>query len=1010
MVRSIASSRVSSRLGTILGAALDTFPFPAGQRVPIYCYGDSTTANSGATYDENNRGIPTMLEFYSNGRIKFLPQNNYAHGGDNSYDFKEYVTGGTPHNDPTDRRPLYVPTNGLCYVDLSANDFGSDAQTYEDFVSNMTTGLQVLLDAGNFIILKNVKPRSTLDAADITQLLQMRAWITAKCASNPMMVEMDGSLAIKSVSDWSIAAGYSLDGLHLNGAGATAITEAAWFEEGLKNFIGTNTFPAGAYDFIDSPFAGTGGSAVTSDGGSFFGDIYDDFTVYTKVDGGTAQAVWTGATIEGGYEITGEVSSATDEGHEYCYITYPIELCNTNDLLALQARIQCTEATNAYWAGMQLVCNPASADRTPYTFSSTTTETDPTSGKVRMNNATASNVTEIYLSKTDSGAVDVGNIVTTWGDADASYIYTIKIYKDNSNYHSFYIIGDIVDNGTWITIPVEHISTTGTVSDTNAVKVFPSAVVEAVGGYGAEVFIDTDFIKEHVVAGLGETRKVKVMGGWTRIEARLNVGLTRFVGQDSSVTARITKLQVDRDIVPLAISGTPTVDCEAGTAYAGFTPTVVGGTTPYTFSIASGTLPTGLSLNTSTGAITGTPTVAEMYNDIVLRVTDAFGLTDDLLAFDMEITEAPSIPFMVQETQDNGSGGREPLYVTIASGAASPASAKSLDDTFDMSTSFALGYGLQTTVLDETYTIRDMWHTIAMTSTTLSTTRGNASTSATSNLNYYIAGVQLPLTLVDSVQTKLCTLTGTQGQGAAVGFNLDTSVAKSRSVAFVQSIGGQRSASTSIVNADHRVDISSDGTQVEVTASSLLGSSTRYVNVTVIQFKTGVVRSKQDFSASVSASSATGSATLTSVTTGNTIVFPRGVLQSVASTSAPDQAFTTMHLASGTSVEVERVSGASTAVLTAYGTALELEAGYVSVQHKKVSATGTTTGDVTITSSPADSSFLFITGFNASITSNSNESRYFFKLVKTSDTNVRVTKWTATNNVTVSFQVVDVLV
>ena len=35
-----------------------------------------------------------------------------------------------------------------------------------------------------------------------------------------------------------------------------------------------------------------------------------------------------------------------------------------------------------------------------------------------------------------------------------------------------------------------------------------------------------------------------------------------------------------------------------------------GGVPPYTFSIVSGSLPPGLTLNTSTGAITGTPTTA----------------------------------------------------------------------------------------------------------------------------------------------------------------------------------------------------------------------------------------------------------------------------------------------------------------------------------------------------------------------------------------------------------------
>jgi len=49
-----------------------------------------------------------------------------------------------------------------------------------------------------------------------------------------------------------------------------------------------------------------------------------------------------------------------------------------------------------------------------------------------------------------------------------------------------------------------------------------------------------------------------------------------------------------------------------------------GGTAPYTFSVV-GTLPAGLTLNTSTGAVTGTPTAAGNFS---IKVTDANGSTD----------------------------------------------------------------------------------------------------------------------------------------------------------------------------------------------------------------------------------------------------------------------------------------------------------------------------------------------------------------------------------------------
>jgi len=47
-----------------------------------------------------------------------------------------------------------------------------------------------------------------------------------------------------------------------------------------------------------------------------------------------------------------------------------------------------------------------------------------------------------------------------------------------------------------------------------------------------------------------------------------------------------------------------------------------GGTSPYTFAVSSGSLPTGLSLNTSTGLISGTPTAAGAYS-FTIRATDS---------------------------------------------------------------------------------------------------------------------------------------------------------------------------------------------------------------------------------------------------------------------------------------------------------------------------------------------------------------------------------------------------
>jgi len=78
------------------------------------------------------------------------------------------------------------------------------------------------------------------------------------------------------------------------------------------------------------------------------------------------------------------------------------------------------------------------------------------------------------------------------------------------------------------------------------------------------------------------------------------------------------------------VSPTLTLSCPAGTAQVGvaYSSALVasGGVAPYSFSITSGSLPSGLTLNSSTGAITGTPTTAATYS-FTAQVADSQGNT-----------------------------------------------------------------------------------------------------------------------------------------------------------------------------------------------------------------------------------------------------------------------------------------------------------------------------------------------------------------------------------------------
>jgi hypothetical protein len=68
-----------------------------------------------------------------------------------------------------------------------------------------------------------------------------------------------------------------------------------------------------------------------------------------------------------------------------------------------------------------------------------------------------------------------------------------------------------------------------------------------------------------------------------------------------------------------------------------------GGTAPYTFEITTGSLPNGLTLNTNTGAITGTPTVIGDFA-FTVTATDNDGFTGSQL-YTISVTNAPQVSF-----------------------------------------------------------------------------------------------------------------------------------------------------------------------------------------------------------------------------------------------------------------------------------------------------------------------------------------------------------------------------
>jgi len=128
---------------------------------------------------------------------------------------------------------------------------------------------------------------------------------------------------------------------------------------------------------------------------------------------------------------------------------------------------------------------------------------------------------------------------------------------------------------------------------------------------------------------------------------------------------------------PLAIATTsPLPDGTVNQSYS-TTMNATGGTAPYFWSITSGALPAGLSLNSSTGAITGTPTTAGTSTPTI-QVTDSLGATASgsfsitVSCPALSLTSAVTLPQGTQNSpysfQFTASGGIGPYTFTLVSG------------------------------------------------------------------------------------------------------------------------------------------------------------------------------------------------------------------------------------------------------------------------------------------------------------------------------------------------------
>jgi subtilase family protein/putative Ig domain-containing protein len=113
-------------------------------------------------------------------------------------------------------------------------------------------------------------------------------------------------------------------------------------------------------------------------------------------------------------------------------------------------------------------------------------------------------------------------------------------------------------------------------------------------------------------------------GGGSRVETPTATGTYTYTLTCNSAagTEQSSANLVVQPVPPFSITSASLPNGQVGVAYQAVL-TATGGIPPYTWSIAGGALPTGLSLNAATGTISGTPMAAVSSSNLTIRATDS---------------------------------------------------------------------------------------------------------------------------------------------------------------------------------------------------------------------------------------------------------------------------------------------------------------------------------------------------------------------------------------------------
>ena len=108
------------------------------------------------------------------------------------------------------------------------------------------------------------------------------------------------------------------------------------------------------------------------------------------------------------------------------------------------------------------------------TFNNSTSDADPGAGKVAFNNGTLSSVTILFIDDADDNGVDISGFIQSFDDISNSVARgTLLITKEGtaSTFAFFKVTGAVTDASGYTKVPVTHVASNGTFSNSDGITV-----------------------------------------------------------------------------------------------------------------------------------------------------------------------------------------------------------------------------------------------------------------------------------------------------------------------------------------------------------------------------------------------------------------------------------------------------------------------------------------------------------------------------------------------------------